>query len=234
MAIQGNLDGMAVADLIQHSCQDRKTACLVINHKGQQATLFFKEGAILHATLGNLEGEEVIYETLKWQEGQFTLEMELEPPAVTIKRSWASLLIEGAQRLDEINHLSTSTQEKEYSMSNINETLSKIMNIEGAIAVALVDWNSGMTLGTMGSGLNIEVAAAGNTNVVRAKLGVMKDLKLKDKIEDILITLSSQYHLIRPLNSNPHLFIYVAFDRGRANLGLARHKLAEAEQELVV
>ena len=119
-------------------------------------------------------------------------------------------------------------------MANIDQTLQAIMGIDGAMAAALVDWNSGMTLGTIGSGLNIEIAAAGNTNVVRSKLSVMKDLKLKDSIEDILITLTSQYHMIRPLSSNANLFIYVAFDRGKANLGLARHKLAEIEKDLKV
>ena len=120
-------------------------------------------------------------------------------------------------------------------MANIQDTLDNIMAIDGAIATALVDWNSGMTLGTVsGEGINIDVAAAGNTNVVRAKLGVMKDLKLKGTIEDILITLTEQYHLIRPLSANQNLFIYVALKRSQANLGLARHKLAEIEKELEV
>jgi hypothetical protein len=78
------------------------------------------------------------------------------------------------------------------------------------------------------------VAAAGNTNVVRAKLGVMKDLKIKGGIEDILITLTDQYHIIRTMATAQNLFIYVALNRNQANLGLARHKLAQIEQELVV
>ena len=84
-------------------------------------------------------------------------------------------------------------------MSHIKDTLKEVLKIEGAIATALVDWSSGMTLGTAGNGLNIEVAAAGNTNVVRSKMAVMKDLKIKGGIEDILITLDDQYHLIRLL-----------------------------------
>lgn len=119
-------------------------------------------------------------------------------------------------------------------MANIKQTLDTIMGMDGAIAAALVDWQSGMTLGTAGTGLNIELAAAGNTNVVRAKLSVMKDLKLKGTIEDILITLEDQYHLIRMLKSNTSLFLYVALDRNKANLGLARHSLASAEHELTI
>jgi hypothetical protein len=77
------------------------------------------------------------------------------------------------------------------------------------------------------------LAAAGNTNVVRSKQAVMKDLALKGGIEDILITLTEQYHLIRILSdSAAHLFLYVALDRTHANLGLARHKLIAIEKEL--
>ena len=117
-------------------------------------------------------------------------------------------------------------------MSGINESLKAIMAIDGTIAAALVNWESGMTLGTIGKGIDIELAAAGNTNVVRSKLSIMKDLNLDGMIEDILITLSNQYHLIRMLESDPSLFLYVALDRQKANLGMARHKLSIIESNL--
>jgi len=119
-------------------------------------------------------------------------------------------------------------------MADVKETLDAIMEIDGAIASALVDWQSGMTLGTIGTGMDIDLAAAGNTNVVRAKLTVMKDLKIKGTIEDILITLTEQYHLIRLLDSNPDLFLYVALNRKTANLGMSRHQLSNIEKKLVV
>ena len=119
-------------------------------------------------------------------------------------------------------------------MSNVKEAMNAIMAIEGATGVAIVDWNSGLTLGTQGGGLNLELAAAGNTNVVRAKQKVMHELGLKDSIEDILITLSTQYHVIRPLESNPNLFIYVVMNRSQANLGMARYQLQSIERDLRV
>lgn len=109
--MQGTLQDMAVADLIQHNCQDNKTARLVVENNGRQAIIFFNEGAVQHAVLDNIEGEEVVYEILSWQEGQFTLEMGQKPPAVTITRSWSGLLLAGAQRLDEKAHLSNNNSE---------------------------------------------------------------------------------------------------------------------------
>jgi len=120
---------------------------------------------------------------------------------------------------------------------NIESALKEAMTIDGAIGVALVDYDSGMTLGTMGGGreLDLEVAAAGNTEVVKAKVRTLNALAINDTVEDILITLTSQYHLLRPLTrSRGSLFLYLALDRTRGNLALARHTLKRIEGVLDV
>jgi hypothetical protein len=122
---------------------------------------------------------------------------------------------------------------------NIETALKEAMNIEGALGAALVDWESGMPLGTLGGGkyLDLDLAAAGNTEVVRAKMRTMQSLNLNDVIEDILITLAKQYHLIRPLanaDGAHNLFLYVALDRSKANLALARHQLRRIENDLTI
>jgi hypothetical protein len=123
---------------------------------------------------------------------------------------------------------------------NIETSLKEAMAIDGAVGVALVDYESGMSLGTMGGGdwLDLDVAAAGNTEVVRAKMRVMSALALNDGIEDILITLGRQYHLIRLLGDGKGggmtLFLYLVLDRERSNLALARHHLRRIEGDLVV
>ncbi|HEX4830503.1 MAG TPA: hypothetical protein VH478_05360 [Trebonia sp.] len=122
---------------------------------------------------------------------------------------------------------------------NIETALKEAMTIEGAVGVALVDYESGMTLGTLGGGkyLDLELAAAGNTEVIKAKLRTTESLRLNDTIEDILITLGAQYHLIRLLKggtSNGGLFLYLVLDRSKANLALARHHLKRIENELTI
>jgi hypothetical protein len=120
----------------------------------------------------------------------------------------------------------------------MDTALKEIMDIDGAVGVALVDHTSGMALGMAGGGKEIDltVAAAGNTDVVRAKLRAMEMLNITEKIEDILITLDSQYHLIRPLTSRSGkgLFLYVALRRDRSNLAMARHQLKRIENDLDV
>jgi hypothetical protein len=123
-------------------------------------------------------------------------------------------------------------------VADLEVSLKEAMAISGAVGVALVDYTSGMTLGTAGGSreLDLEVAAAGNTEVVRAKMRTMQDLGLKESIDDILITLDSQYHLIRPLTSSrgDGLFLYLALNRSQANLAMARRQLQAIEQTLVL
>jgi hypothetical protein len=120
-------------------------------------------------------------------------------------------------------------------MASAKETLPKLLEIDGCLGACIVDSNSGMMLGAAGGGnVNLEIAAAGNTEVVRAKRKTMKALALNETIEDMLITLGKQYHMIRPLTSNDALFIYVVLDRGRANLAMARHMLSTLEKELTI
>src|SRR5689334_18532372 len=106
---------------------------------------------------------------------------------------------------------------------DIETALKEAMTLDGAIAAARLDYDSGMTLGQLGGGkfLDLEVAGAGNTEVVRAKMRTMQSLGLNDEIEDILITLGRQYHIIRPAGRGQTLFLYLALDRQKANLALA-------------
>jgi len=106
MGLKGNLRDMSVADLIQHQCADRKTAKVTIVNSSRTALIFFKGGEVVHAQLDKNEGEEVVFEILRWEEGTFAVEAAIDPPKVTIDRSWSGLLMEGAKRIDEETHAS--------------------------------------------------------------------------------------------------------------------------------
>ena len=119
-------------------------------------------------------------------------------------------------------------------MANIKQTLDELMTLDGAMCAAVVDSASGMMLGSAGSGVDLEVAAAGNTEVIRSKMKTMRSLGLNDVIEDILITLGKQYHILRPSVNNEGVFVYYVLDKSRANLALARRKVQDAEGALKV
>ena len=116
---------------------------------------------------------------------------------------------------------------------NYDNAVSQMLNVDGALAAAVVDFDSGMLLAGGGSAaIDLEIAAAGNTEVVRAKMKTMEMLGLKDEIEDILISLGRQYQLIRPLQRHNGLFLYTVLDKSKSNLALARRSLVDVEREM--
>ncbi len=126
-------------------------------------------------------------------------------------------------------------------MASVEVSLKDIMtSVEGALGTAVVDYSSGMALGTMGGGKDLDLTVAAGpgpcTDVIRAKVRTMELLGLTGQIEDILITLESQYHLIRLVTgrSGNGLFLYLVLDKSRSNLAMARHQLKRVEEQLEV
>lgn len=123
-------------------------------------------------------------------------------------------------------------------MDNIKESIQNALAIDGTIGAALGDWGTGFSLGQASrneqafSTVKLEQAIALNAEVIKAKNRAREGLAITAPIEDILITLADQYHLIRMCETAEGVFFYLAMDREKANLGLARIKLRQIEQNL--
>jgi predicted regulator of Ras-like GTPase activity (Roadblock/LC7/MglB family) len=116
---------------------------------------------------------------------------------------------------------------------SVDGALQELMDIDGAIGAAIVDYENGMTLGTIGGrNLDMELAGAGNTEVVRSKKNIIHDLGLDEKIEDILVSMNNQYNLVRMCENHEDVFILLVIDRSEGNLGLARREIDEIDEQL--
>jgi hypothetical protein len=159
---------------------------------------------------------------------------EPEPAAVDIVLLEDSADAESSSTQAESPPHSPTTSEGNSPMATLQDSMNACMQIDGALGAALCDLGSGMALAKIGGGVNLDMAAAGNTEVIKAKLKTMSTLGLKDSIEDVLITLSTQYHLIRPIPHKQGLFLYLVLDRVKGNLAMARFKLMEIEKGITV
>jgi len=92
---------MSLASLISINCNEMNQARLLVRHQEREATLFFEDGNIVHASLDSREGADAVYELLTWGEGEFKLEHGVPPPRHTVTTGWSALLLEGVQRIDE-------------------------------------------------------------------------------------------------------------------------------------
>ncbi len=143
MAMQGLLRDMGVPELIQHVCQEGKTARLLVEEGGRQAEVFFEGGQVVHARHGDSEGEQAVYAILDWRSGNFTLEPEVRASKRTIERSYAGLLLEGARRLDESPTPAPTSPEMPLvgkgeggRMEQTAQALAGIEGVEGCVLVA--------------------------------------------------------------------------------------------------
>ncbi len=119
-------------------------------------------------------------------------------------------------------------------MANITQSLDNIMHIEGAIASSIVDSTNGFMLGAQGKGIDLEYASAGNTELYHAKQKIMKALNINEKIEDFLITLETQYHILMPVRHIEGTFIYFVMSKENGTLALARRKLHDIADALEI
>jgi hypothetical protein len=101
-------------------------------------------------------------------------------------------------------------------------------DVTGVIATAVVDLESGMTLAakTNRPDFDLAVASAYNSELVKQKLKIMRALNLKSSLEDMLLTLSDQFHLIKFLPGG-NSFLYLAADRSGTNLAILRISVAK-------
>jgi len=258
---RGTMGGVTLAGLLQLLEMERRSCTVRVLARGASGRVFLDRGQVVGSTQDELQGMEALCRILSWPDPRIELgPPKVLPDAEPM--SLQEALLEAARLSDERardhepldtpdpfslsispDPVPTTTtpaqqdapksQKEDKDMAGITESINAAMSIQGAIAAALVDHESGMCLGSKANGFPIEVAAAGNTEVVRAKMRVMRDLGLAGRISDMLITLETQYHLLMPLRQG-NLFLYLAIDRANGNLAMARLKLAEIEKGLTV
>ncbi|MEO6115849.1 MAG: hypothetical protein ABIP33_05645 [Pseudolysinimonas sp.] len=110
--------------------------------------------------------------------------------------------------------------------------LEELLAFDGSIGVAIVDGQSGMMLGEAGSANNLGLSAAGASVILRARGEMNQALGRAEEIVDVLVTLSSQVQIIRPLSKNSNLFVYMVGDKTKSSLAMARYKAAEADNKI--
>ena len=116
-------------------------------------------------------------------------------------------------------------------IKELNENLKN--GIQGYKAMAICDINSGETLfsESLDSAFDIELAAACNLEVIKAKLKAIDTLDLDDAIDKITIELEKDLHII-DITKSKHYFIYLALSKEGSSLGLIKGLLNKYKGQL--
>ncbi|WP_019499347.1 hypothetical protein [Pseudanabaena sp. PCC 6802] len=115
--------------------------------------------------------------------------------------------------------------------------LQELIELQGALVVALGNWRTGQCFAQKGidsplfPNSKIGLAVEGNAKVIQAKMQVSQALKFQDKIDQILIALSTQWHLMKVLSADGY-FIYIALERASSNMAVAGFKLMQLDKKI--
>jgi serine/threonine protein kinase len=113
--------------------------------------------------------------------------------------------------------------------------ISGLSQISGFIGGCLIDSQSGeMIAAEGGKDMNLQTAGAAHAEIIRAKQKAVQIMGVADQIDDVLVSMGNQLHMIRPLGPNSETFLFVAMDRSTANLGMARVQVRQVEQSLAL
>ena len=106
MSFQGSLTDLPLADIVQLVAVSGKTGMFSLTRAAESGAVYLTSGQIVHARLGEVEGEDAIYSLALWTSGSFQFSPGVEADRQTINRSNTNLLMEAARRSDEWKILS--------------------------------------------------------------------------------------------------------------------------------
>ncbi|GAC1398780.1 MAG: hypothetical protein NVSMB56_13730 [Pyrinomonadaceae bacterium] len=101
MALNGQLNDLSLAELIEFFCNQRKTGRLNVAYKRGTGLFYLEEGELVDARIGNLIGVEAVYFALTLPNASFDFDAHERAAQRTIKHSWAHVILEGLRRYDE-------------------------------------------------------------------------------------------------------------------------------------
>ncbi|TKJ31306.1 MAG: hypothetical protein CEE40_02010 [Chloroflexi bacterium B3_Chlor] len=145
MPVEGSLKELGLTNIIQINCTEMNTATVSLTYQGKTGIICFADGAIVHAAVGDVVGEEAVYELLSWPDGSFVVEAGTIPSERTVSTSWNSLLLEGIRRMDEEQasverpaevapamELPAAADE----MATLAHELKNVMGVEGSVIIS--------------------------------------------------------------------------------------------------
>lgn len=222
----GRISGITLFGLLQLLEVERKSGLVLVEASEREGRLYFDEGTFVHAHTRVLDGLDAAYEILGWPDPAVEIFYKRRARQRTVREPLQQILMEAARLLDESARSGGEERtvhpapKQDFDAERI---LAEVLTIEGAIGAALVQATTGTILGhaAVGRGLDMTQAAKIAQDLVQDAL------RLRDGIEDIMITVDTQYHVMRLLGPGEEVFVHLVLDRERASLGMARQQLAK-------
>lgn len=251
VGFRGSVHGLSLVDMLQMYHYGRRSVTIAVEGSAP-GRLHLRDGQIIHAEHEGLTGEAAVASILAMAAG--TLGTTALPPNLprTIKRDVQEVLLSALRAIDEATaHRPIDTDEDDEDAFDIafdlhsdddlaaakqalpphTLVLQRTREIEGYLAACMFLASNGGVVCHDGS-IDLRPATSLTAEAMKLKQKTIEDMGMDDEAEDLLITCTNQYHLLRRLHSEVPAFIYLVLDRSRSNPILAKLALENAVRSL--
>lgn len=241
---RGSVHGLSLIDMLQMFNFGRRSVTIAVAGRSP-GRLHLRDGQLIHAEHQALDGEAAVRSILAMPAGTLSTGALPASMAATITRDFREVLLDALRAIDEgspsapsqggvevdiefdVHGDSVSPPAPLVPAAEHTRMMERTREIEGYVASCLVLSSNGGVVCFDGS-IDLRPAAPITAEVMRRKQKTIADMGIDDQAEDLLITSTSQYHLIRSLGSDVPAFIYLVLDRSRSNPMLAKLALSAA------
>ncbi|MBL9039649.1 MAG: response regulator [Archangium sp.] len=258
-AFSGAIAVTMLGEVVQLYGLANRTGTLRVDSDSGVGEIGFDRGRVVHAVAAGAQGIDAFNTILSWTSGSFSW-IQRAPGESTIHLGLSELLLEAYRLRDERDagiapsasaddvsiddalldglDAEATIVEKGFapSTSNVRDNLTKLELADGFLGAALFDLESNTCVAAVDHppGRDVAVAISGHADLVMAKQQTISRLELDDELEDIVISLGREYHLLRLCRRQPSYFFFLKLDRAKANLAMARYLLSDVERDIVL
>jgi CheY-like chemotaxis protein len=250
-AFSGAIAVTMLAEVVQLYGLAGRSGTLRVRSSRGEGEIGFDAGRVVDASSPGHAGLEAFNAILGWASGSFEW-FDKRPGRETISGNLSELLIDAYRLKDEQAEGTRAASETldftelelddevsppaTSSPSNVKDRLERLASLDGFLGAALCE-SAGVCVCRSSRTPEddaLVTSALAHAELVAAKRRTLAALNLDDAIEDIVITLGRQYHLIRIVARRPDLYFFLAIDRHEGTLAMARHALLEVDRDLVL
>lgn len=251
--VKGRVENISLASFLQLLEIERKTCTLGIAAGERRGQLYFRGGKLVGAETGGLTGAEAALEIVAWDHADIEISDVCPVNGPPLPGGLAFLLMEAMrlkdeseegerQEEDELDALLSAPrpvaappagEEAADETGKIREILERGRAVEGAVSTLLVETQTGAVVAAVGSKLlDLEEAAGATAELARSKQEVEQRMGRGEAVEELLVTSTRGYYLMRPVEEGDERFLLMILDRRKGDLDQARIELEAIAREM--
>ena len=248
--VKGRVENISLASFLQLLEIERKTCTLNVSAQGLQGQLYFRQGKLVGAETGDLAGQDAALEIVAWEHADIEIFDVCPVNAPPLPGGLAFLLMEAMRLKDESEEAERADEDEIEALlaaprpaavavpeidptAELREVLERGRTVDGAVATLLVETRTGTVVAAISSKLlDLEDAAGATAELARRKAEIEERMGLRESVEELLVTTTRSFYLMRPVDTGEKHFLLMILDRRKADLDVAQDELAAIAREM--